>query len=234
MMPGDNSKFKIQNSKSGSTSLPVYLFSKTPHPDAIHIPILCTTYLKPEIDFESYDGIILTSKEAVEALEALGGEWKRLPLLCVGAKTAEHARRCGGRVLQSANGYGDELEGLVLAHYAGLRWLYARPRKVASDFAARLRRAGVAVDEAVLYETRCNETAKLNVEAEAVLAFTSPSAVSCFRQRCSFQPTHRVVVIGTTTLAALPEGVNALMPKRTSVEELVHLAAEIAQNSGGF
>jgi uroporphyrinogen-III synthase len=233
-MPQDNPTSDIQHPTSGSAPLPVYLFSKTPHPDAIHIPILRTTYLKPEIDFESYDGMILTSKEAVEALVALDGAWNRLPLLCVGAKTAEHARRYGGRVLECANGYGDELEGLVRAKYAAKRWLYARPRKIASDFAARLRRSGIAVDDVILYETRCSETAEPDVEAEAVLAFTSPSAVSCFLQRYSFKPTHRVVVIGTTTLAALPEGVNALMPESTSVEELVRLAGKIAQNSGGF
>jgi uroporphyrinogen-III synthase len=234
MMSADNSKFKIHTSTSGSDPLPIYLFSRTPHPDAIHIPILRITYLKPKIDYRAYDAIIVTSKEAVDALESLGGEWKGLPLLCVGAKTAEHARRRGGRVLQNAQGYGDELEALGREEYPKLRWLYARPRQVASDFAERLRRAGVSVTDVVLYETSCNPEAELAIEAEAVLAFTSPSAVACFLQRSGFRPTHRVVVIGTTTMAALPAGVEARMPGTTSVDALVRLAGEIARNSGVF
>jgi uroporphyrinogen-III synthase len=234
MMFPDNSKFKIQHSTSGSGPLPLYLFSKTPHPDAIHIPILQITYLKPAIDFSRYDGLIVTSKEGVEALDALNGAWKELPLLCVGAKTADHARRHGAAVLEYADGYGDTLESIILERYAGKRWLYARPRKVASDFAERLRGSGVLIEEVVLYETSCNAMAASDVPDEAVLAFTSPSAISCFLQRHAFHPSHRIVVIGTTTAAALPEGIEAVVAPTTSVEALVKTGKEIACRGGGI
>ena len=214
--------------------LPLYLFSKTPHPDAIHVPIIKTLYLRPAIDFSRYDGIILTSKEAVKALEKLGAQWRDLPLLCVGTKTAEYARRWGGRVLQCAEGYGDGLERLILETYVSIRWLYARPRQAASDFAERLRCAGVAVEDIVVYETSCNDAAQIPGDAEAVLAFTSPSSVACFLRRSALLPTHRVVVIGRTTAAALPQGVTYAIAETPSVDALVLLGKEIARGGGGI
>lgn len=208
--------------------LPIYLFSKTPCEGVIHIPILRTEYLQPEIDMKAYDALVMTSKEAVDALEILGTDWKRLPLLCVGQKTAEYVRRHGGMVLDIGGGYGEDLESLIIKRYARKRWLYARPKMVASSFAARLREGGVSIDDVVLYETHCNPDVTETIAKDAVLLFTSPSTVRCFEVQYGFLPGHRVAVIGETTKAALPKGVKAQIPETPEVVALVALGRSMA------
>ncbi len=214
-------------------SLPLYLFSLTPHSGAIHVPVLSVAYLNPDIDFSLYDGLIVTSKKAVDALERIGG-WQELPVLCVAEQTAQKVREAGGRVLESGSGYGDDLEAIVAERYAQMRWLYARPEKVASGFAERLRERGITVGEAVVYRTGCNGAVDTTPVDAAVLAFTSPSAVACFEARFAFLPTHRVVVIGRTTLAALPEGVTARMAAEPTVAALVAAGREVAASGKEF
>ncbi|MDX1295307.1 MAG: uroporphyrinogen-III synthase [Sulfurimonadaceae bacterium] len=214
--------------------LPLYLFSKTPFPDTIHIPVLTIRHLSPEIDFDRYDRLLVTSKEAVEALEAIDDRWKQLPVLCVAAKSAEKVREHGGKVMETGNGYGDDLEKIIKTEKRELRWLYAKPVIAASDFSGRLRSEGYDIDDVAVYETACNPNADMTVKDHAVLAFTSPSAVECFVKQYGFKPTHKVIVIGKTTMAALPEGIKARMPEITSVEALVALGKEIAGGNTAF
>ncbi len=209
--------------------LPIYLFSKTPHSEVIHVPILTVRYLRPDIDFSVYDAIVITSKEAVDALNATGTDWKRLPVLCVASKTAEKVRDAGGEILEVGSGYGDDIARIIFEHYPQKRWLYAKPVQTASDFAERLRHDGVKIDDCTVYETQCNSNVKVTIKDKAVLAFTSPSAVECFLARFSFKAKHRVCVIGKTTLQALPDNLKAQMPHNPSVDELVLLAKRLAK-----
>jgi uroporphyrinogen-III synthase len=214
--------------------LPLYLFSLTPYPDTIHVPILSVRYCRPEIDFDRYDALVVTSKQAVDALEAMGPAWRKVPVLCVAFKTAEKVRNSGGSVLGTGGGYGENLEGIIKACYSDKRWLYARPAKAASDFAERLRQSGVAIDDAVVYETFCSPELSFKLEKEAVLAFSSPSAVECFSRYASFLPGHRVVVIGASTRAALPFGIDAQMPQMPTLKGLVALGRKLASVSARF
>jgi uroporphyrinogen-III synthase len=214
--------------------LPLYLFSKTPFPDTIHIPILTIRHLLPSIDFNRYDRLIVTSKEAVEALDAIEHDWQKLPVLCVAAKTAEKVSELGGVVMETGSGYGDALETVIRNEDKKLRWLYAKPVVAASDFAERLKAEGFDIEGIPVYETACNPNPNMTVKDEAVLAFTSPSAVDCFMQHYGFKAGHRVIVIGKTTMAALPGGVQARMPVTTSVEALVALGKEIAGGNAAF
>lgn len=187
---------------------PIYLVSITPTADTgvIHLPILATQWLNPSIDLVHIDGIIFTSKSGVDAMERIDPSWKRLPVLCVGEATLRRVTELGGRVLDKGGGYGEDLFEIVRARYADKQWLYARPKVIASDFAQRLRDTGVAVEEAVLYETVCRaESVSASVAGNAVLIFTSPSALRCFRSRYEILPGHDVVVIGKTTQNALPD-----------------------------
>lgn len=214
--------------------LPLYLFSLTSYAGTIHIPILSVRYREPGIDFNAYDALVVTSKQAIDALERMGTAWRGLPVLCVAEKTAEKVRQSGGTVLETGAGYGDRLEQMIQERYAEMRWLYARPARTASDFADRLRHAGVFIEDAVVYETCCNPGVSLHIEEEAVLAFTSPSAVACFLQNASFQPSHRIVVIGASTRSALPVNMEAHMPQTPSLRALVALGRKLASVSARF
>ena len=221
-----NQKIKTPNPKT------IYLFSKTAHPDVQYIPILSTEFFQPDIDFTQYDAIVLTSKQAVPALNKISSGWKEVPLLTIAEKTAEEARRDGATVMLSGDGYGDSLAEIIINGFSDKKWLYPRPEIVASDFGQKVRDAGVKMDEAIVYKTSCNdEAATLTLEDNAVLIFTSPFTIDCFLKYYQFKPTQKIVAIGKTTAAALPKGVTYQMPEKPNVETSVALAQQIVRET---
>jgi uroporphyrinogen-III synthase len=211
---------------------PIYLISKTPFPGVIHIPILKTNFLTPDIDFSVYDGLIVTSKQILKALAFYSEEWKLLPMIAVSEATAEVFKKAGGNVIAVANGYGEAIVPIVLEHFSERRWLYLRPRVVASAWVETAREHEISLDEAVMYETECNdEMGEYEISSEGVLIFTSPSCVECFCKQRTILATQKVVVIGTTTQKALPLGVVSVLSTETSVGSAVKMGRELAFSS---
>jgi len=211
---------------------PIYLVSVTPSSDAdvIHLPLLGTRWLQPKTVLAHVDGIIFTSKTGVDAMERIDPSWKTLPVLCVGKATLQRVRELGGSPLETGSGYGEDLFEIIRTRYADKRWLYARPEVIASDFAQRLREAGISVEEAIVYETVClAEDFSTPVADDAVLIFTSPSALKCFRSRYKILPGHDVVVIGKTTQKSLPDHPVHLASEPT-VASCVTLAKILSEN----
>lgn len=210
----------------------IFLFSKTAYPDVTHVPILDTIFLQPNIDFTQYDAIVLTSKQAITALEKISPEWRALPALSVAPKTEQMVKDAGGRLLGHGNGYGDSLERIIVGKYASLRWLYPRPKVVASDFKERVKAHGVTLDDIIVYETLCNSgCAGIVLPDSAILIFTSPFTIACFLEFYAFRPDFQVVVIGTTTAKALPEEVEYVMPETPDIESCVTLAQRLKRDN---
>ena len=198
---------------------PLYLFSHTPYAGVHHIPILQTQFFTPSIDFSLYTGLVVTSKQILEALRPYTG-WEHLPIIAISEATARHFRIAGCNVIATAKGYGVQLAPLIKEH--GGKWLYCRPKVVATAWGAGI------VDEVVLYETQCNDRIeKIQIEEDAIMIFTSPSSVACFLAKASFCSTHTVIVIGKTTQKALPSGIKSIVSDTTSVQSCVEKGYEL-------
>ena len=202
----------------------IYLFSLSSHPDTIHIPSLDVEHRSPAIAFCKYDSFIITSKQAIKALE----NYENLslaPAICVSTKTAEAYEKIGGEVLDVGDGYGKSLIAKVRGYDKTKRWLYLRAQSVASDFVGVLQDQGYAIDEKIVYKSECSQAIlDVDVEEDAILIFTSPSSVKCFLKTHSFSDKHKVVVIGTTTQRALPKNVRAQVCDVNSIESCVKIA----------
>lgn len=208
---------------------PIYLISKTPYPGVEHIPVLSISFLHPVIDFALYEGIILTSKQAILALENYDLDWNKLKCICVSESTAAAARETGAVDIESGDGYGVSIPSVLGTKKRYGKWLYLRPKVIASEWVERARSEGFDIDEAIVYETTCNEAAaNYPISDEGILIFTSPSSIHCFLENYSILPTHKVVVIGKTTQNALSEGVPSHLSSSTSVASAVDLARQIA------
>lgn len=217
---------------------PIYLISKTPYPGVIHIPVLTIRFLTPDIDFSQYEGVILTSKQAVLALQNYAVDWNRLKCICVSESTAQSAREAGAVDIEAGDGYGTSIPDVLHAKKRSGKWLYLRPKTVATEWVETARAQGCVIDEAVVYETTCNEEAS-NVGAaeDGVLIFTSPSSIRCYTKHHPIFPAQDVVAIGKTTQNALPADVPSHLSATTSIASAVELARQIAQkgeNSSPF
>ncbi len=221
---------ELPSTQHPAPSTNIYLLSPTSRPEVRHLPMIRFTLLPQTIDFSRYDGIILTSKQGVIALdEVSGGAWKALPVAAIGKQTAAEAEQRGGRVVYIATqAYGDVLAGELAKRYPDKRWLYARPKVVVSKIAADLRDAGVSVEEAVIYETSCTDyEQKQRPEAGAVLIFTAPSIVRCFFGNFDWDESWRAVAIGNKTAQAFPEGVQPLIAPSTSIDEAIDFSRSL-------
>jgi len=208
---------------------PIYLISKTPYEGVIHIPILKTRFFSPDIDFSHYEGIIVTSKQILKALEPYSKQWKALPIIAVSEPTADMFRTQGCTIAAVADGYGEGIGAIVTEEFPQMRWLYLRPERVASSWADGARKNGVKIDEAVMYKTECNDEAlHFEIAENGVLIFASPSSIHCFIQNYSILPTHTIVVMGKTTQKALPEGLFSSLSSTPSIASAVDLACQIA------
>jgi len=205
----------------------VYLLSPTSRPGVRHLPMIHFMLLPQTIDFSQFDGIILTSKQGVVALDEVSdGRWKTLPVAAIGKQTAQEVEKRGGEVIYIATqAYGDVLAGELAERFPDRRWLYARPKVVVSKIAADLRGAGVAVEEAVIYETACTRyDEKERPAAGAALIFTAPSIVRCFFENFEWDESWRAVAIGEKTAKAFPAHVNVHLASSPSIDEAIATA----------
>lgn len=214
---------------------PIYLISKTPYEGVIHIPILTISFLHPSIDFDNYLGLILTSKQALLALNQYTFSWEKLQCICVSEGTAEAARKAGALNVEAADGYGASIPALLQTKVEKGKWLYVRPKVIASDWIERARNEGFEIEEAVVYETTCNEEAReLAIEPDAVLVFTSPSSIDCFCASYPILSSYSIVAIGKTTRAAFKNAKEVHVSPQTTVASAIELAQEIARDTSAF
>lgn len=204
----------------------IFLFSKTSYPEVNHIPILQTSYLQPYIDFSDFDYIIATSKEVFTALDKIGS-WKHLRVLAISEATAEAARAEGVALLDTANGYGKDVVALIQDKYSDLNALYPHAKVVAFDIENALKDTAVKVDSFIVYETSCSQAEPVELPADAICIFTSPSSVKCFEKTYEFLPSYKFVCIGETTRASLPKELDAFVSEKTSVKSAVECAKSL-------
>ncbi|MBT5933959.1 uroporphyrinogen-III synthase [Sulfurimonas sp.] len=207
----------------------IYLFSTSFHPDVISVNSLDITLLKPSINFCDYDYLIITSKQAVRALQQYDTTTfidKRA--LCISEVTAASFEEIDGTVLEVGSGYGDDLHKSVSQYPKKTKWLYLRAKKVASNFVETLTHEGYCIDEEIVYESKCSDEMKnIEIEDNAVLVFTSPSSINCFLQNNQISLTNNVVVIGTTTGKSLPPGLTFNIAKENTIESCITLAKSL-------
>lgn len=211
---------------------PVYLFSTSSHPDVVSINSLDIRFLKPKIDFSKYDYFILTSKQAVLALEQYDKcEYITKKALCISKQTAKSYESIGGEVLELGSGYGDTLHATINNYPQSTKWLYLRAKVVASDFVYKCKKEGINIDEKVVYESLCSkEILNTSVEHTSILIFTSPSSVKCYMQNNIFTSENEVIVIGKTTAKALPKDVIYHISNEPTIESCLEIVNKSLKN----
>jgi len=214
----------------GITSLPIYLLSPTPKSGVRHLPMIKFEIVPQDIEFNKFDGLIITSKQGVIALNEIScGKWQTLPVAAIGDLTAKEVENRGGKVIFIASSaYGDVLASELALNFKNYRWLYPRPKVVVSKIAADLRSCGIEVEEKIIYETSCVHYDNHSKPCKgAVLIFTSPSIVRCFFKNFSWDDSWRAVAIGKKTAFAFPDYVKPEISPTTSIDEAIRFSRNL-------
>ncbi|PHS41854.1 MAG: uroporphyrinogen-III synthase [Sulfurovum sp.] len=158
------------------------------------------------LDLSGCDTLMFTSKQAVKSAEALNSEWKKLPCLAIGSATAKEIESLGGKVIyQPKSFYGETLSQDIIRLFQDKKILYLRPKEVSFDSKRFLAKAGILLQEKIIYETSCIRYEEKDKPAQnAIIIFTSPSTIHCFLKNFTWDESYTAVVIGEATKEHLP------------------------------
>ena len=121
--------------------------------EAICASVLKVVPLTPEIDPQSFDTVIFTSRNAVKAFCAVCAR-RTVAAYCVGDATAEAATDARFHTMVNAHGDIDALYALLQKEAdRARRLLYAAPKAPAAPLTQWLRADGFQVNEVAVYET---------------------------------------------------------------------------------
>jgi len=205
----------------------IYLLSltKTKYSETIYSPTITINFLEKELDYSKINTLIFTSKNGVKAIDKVSKDWKDIPAISVGSKTSEEILKLSGKLLfTSQQFYGKVLTQDIIKNYSDRKFLYIRPKIVASDIVEVLQNSGIFIQETILYETVCREIK--NIRANSIIIATSPSTVNCLLKK-SIPANSIFIAIGTTTFKAIPNRFQKYIAPHQTIESCINLAKTI-------
>ena len=165
------------------------------------------------------DYFLLTSQNALYALRSMPC-YEQLPhrkAFCVGEKTRKLLEAEGWEVVASFD-YAKQLAPYLVKHYAKSSFVFFCGEKRMDTLPTTLKANHIQLQECLTYHTQLTPI-KLTKRYEGWLFF-SPSAIESYLVENSFAG-EKVVCIGTTTQAALPEGVESYVAEHPTIENIL-------------
>jgi uroporphyrinogen-III synthase len=210
----------------------IYLLSPMPKEGTIHLPIIRFSLLPTTIDFSKCDTLMFTSKQAVKSAEALNPEWKKYPCLAIGSATAKEIESLGGKVAyQPKSFYSETLSQDIITHFQDKKILYLRPKEVSFDSKNFLAKAGIELQEQIIYETSCISYEKKEKPGKnAIIIFTSPSTIYCFLKNFEWDESYTAIVIGKATQRHLPIRARCEVSDTPTIDACILKAKSVASH----
>jgi len=211
----------------------IYLLSPQPKEGTVHLPMIEFRLMPENIDLSHCDILMFTSKQAVRSVDTLTQEWKKYPCLAIGQATAQEIKALGGKVLyQPETFYAQTLGQDIIRRFKDKNILYLRPKEVSFDSKSFLAKAGIALQEQIIYETFC-VTYENNEKPSkgAIIIFTSPSTIHCFLKNFEWDETYTAVIIGEATKEHLPSDVRYVVADKPLISECIIKANELLLTS---
>lgn len=162
-------------------------------------PVLTIEPVLPLPDPEGVFALVFTSANAVRVF-AQGGKGRGLRAYCVGASTANAARRAGFRALSAGGDVSDLLEMLTASHKAGdAPYLYLHGEKTAVDLAGLLRERDIPVRARMIYrqvEQPLSDKARQVLAArEVIVPLFSANSARIFARQVGTLPKSRIQAV---------------------------------------
>ncbi len=211
----------------------IYILSEKKFDGAENIPCIQIKLLDKSIDLSTYEALIFSSKNGVEAIERLNSAWRDIPSYSIGQGTSQaiyHYK--GDLVYEAKNSYGDDFAQEIQTELKGKKTLFLRAKVVTSSLVDILLKAGVALEQEVVYETLCGECSSLQKpEKGAIMIFSSPSTIDCFFRCFSWDESYQAVVIGTRTASYMPKDVPFVLSPKQTIPDCIYLAQKLSKKA---
>jgi len=200
----------------------IYLLSESKYLDVIHIPTIQIRFIQNSIILDKFDTLIFTSKNGVRALDRVWKDWKNIPAISVGRKTADEVLKLGGRnIFFSKKFYGDILAKDIVERFSTRKFLYVRPKTVASNLTETLKMHNIQIAESILYKTECRSFHTMF--SNPIFIATSPSTLKCLLKK-SIPDNAIFIAIGKTTFKEIPDKYQKFVAQNQTIESCISLA----------
>jgi uroporphyrinogen-III synthase len=218
---------------NGNKILSIYLLSDSFHEGVVNLPQIKVVFKDIELDLETYDALIFSSKNSVKAIDKINSEWKKIPAYSIGQPTSKEIEKYGGNLVYTAkSSYGDNFAKEILSKLTNKKVLFLRAKKILSNLEKILKDGGIQIESQIVYETICNEQISLHVKKEkSAFIFTSPSTVECFLKHYEWQNDYIAICIGNVTANALPKNIPAHISKIQTIPACIELAKRVIKQN---
>lgn len=209
------------------------MLSPIPKVGTIHLPMIQFSLLEVEIDLSVCDTLMFTSKQAVKSAELLNPKWKDIPCIAIGQATVETIESLGGKVMYQAKSfYAQTLTEDIVFKFTDRNILYLRPKEVSFDSKTFLKKAGLTLQEQVIYETSCIKYKNKDKPAKnAIIIFTSPSTIHCFLENFDWDESYTAIIIGEASKKHLPLNVRYEVADMPLIDVCIDKAKQILLTS---
>ena len=209
----------------------IYILSDKKIKGTQNLPMFEISYIPQDIDYSSYDALIVTSKNALYSIakNSRDENWKKIPIYAIAPQTANIAKKLSGKlVFTGENGHGDQFALELIYKLKGKKCLYLSGAKVVSNLIKILKTNNINCDEKIVYETICKKyTDKIALPKNSTIIFSSPSTIKCFLENTTWDQSFKAVCIGNTTAKYLPPYIKPYIAQTTSLESCVNKAVSL-------
>ncbi|MCD8212979.1 MAG: uroporphyrinogen-III synthase [Campylobacter sp.] len=207
----------------------IYLVSNTASNDndVINLSVSDIKFLKFKADLSEFNALVITSKNALKALEFNGVKAsENIQIYAIGEPTAKQARSLGfNKIYVAQNAHGDEFAAEIAPLLKGKKTLYLRAKEVVSNLSEILHANGVNLSEIIAYKNipKCVDS-ELKPPLGSVIIFTSPLNFKNFILNFGWEDSYKAVAIGQTTANELAKFTNPIVSEIQSVNSCISLA----------
>jgi uroporphyrinogen-III synthase len=211
----------------------IYILSEKKFDGAENIPCIQIKFINKSIDLSSFDALIFSSKNGVEAIERINKEWRNIPSYSIGQGTSiAISHYHGDLVYEAKNSYGDDFAQEIKQLLKDKKTLFLRAKVVTSSLGDILLNAGVDLKQEVVYETVCGVCDSLKKPQKgSIMIFSSPSTIACFFRCFTWDDSYQAVVIGTRTASFMPKDVPFVLSAKQTIPDCINLAQKLSKKA---
>lgn len=213
----------------------IYLCSNTAFKGVYHLNLCALEFKNFSINLGDFDALIITSKNAINALE-----FNQIPpndeicVFAIGKSTANAAKGYGFKnIYEGQNSHGDDFAQeiaplLTKQNEANKKCLLLSPKEQVSDIKGILEHEKISLTQIIAYENKTTQNPpKLEFKPNDIFIFTSPKNARAFLTHFKWQSEFRAIAIGKSTANALLGITCPLISQSQSIEACINLAKEL-------
>ncbi len=205
----------------------IYLLNDIKYEGVENLNTFGIKYISSDIDISKYDALIFTSKNAIYSLASFNNTWQEIPSYAIASKTANIINKHNGNVVfTGVSSNGNDFAKELIPRLKNKNVLYVRAFKTVSNLVQILKENNINIEELITYKTSCLKSNKF-LEDNSVFIFSSPSSIECFFKNYTWNNSYKAITIGKTTSEYLPNNIEYIMSKETSIDECIKLAKQI-------